>query len=762
MPLRFDNNIKFRNVPEQRIEEFNFTGGLITDAHETKLQPNQSPDLANVIFNDTGSIKTRNGYLRYNTDPVGAAADQSNTGASTGSIALDAVGDYVAQTYQASGTISVVQVDVYMAMQTSGQEQYVEAELWSTSGSAPSAILTNGQGQIKLVSGTSETAYNFRFRVPVANAAATTYAIVLKPYVRGSSQTVNQVNVYHRGSTYASGQVYTSTDSGLNWTGDSAKDLRFVVYAGGDTGGTGLIRYYNSTGVQQLLAKFGTSLYRGNDVSGAMTTLTMGSGISFTAANFLDWTIVNDVLLVVDGEHYIQKYGGSTNANYTTGTISVTNGDATVTGSGTSWATTTNAEVGEYIKLPDGKWYKIASIASNTSLEIEITDANGGYQGSTLAGQTYTISPWGEVQGKLDTSTAPASLVRPQPSFIENHINRVWTLEGNTLRFSALDTSIPEENFNDWDTSNNAGQINIPAGKGDTGTGLYSLNGYLYIFQRNAIWEVFGSSPNNFELRNISNEVGMVDKRSLIEYDRYIIFFSGKDIYLFDGANLKNLTDGKVNNLITSWANTTSPVAVLWENKYVLSYTPSSGSTNSEALFYDITRDVFGKLEGVYASEWSVWDGGSDTNQIYFVSSNQGSIYRWDTGGHDDGYEIETRYSTPSLGFVSGMHDKAAKRFYLQQLALGDWNMTVTQYSDINAETTTGSNINLSPGDASLWDVSLWDTDVWSSEGSLITTRIAEFQGIAKYFRYKLAQSGYNEGIEVLGILATARLRRLQ
>lgn len=757
MALSFQQNIKFKNVPEAKIEEFNFIGGLVTDKHETKLQPNQSPDLANVIFNATGSIKTRNGYARYNGTPQGAAADQSNTGASSGSLTIDAPGEYVAQTFQASGAISTVQVDVYMSMNTSGQEQYVRAELWSISGGVPSEILTNGQGQIKLVSGTSETAYSYRFKVPTSISAATTYAIVLKPFIRGSTQTVNAVKVYHRGSTYANGSVFTSTDSGLNWAADTAKDLRFVVYAGGDTGGTGLLRYYTSTGIQQLLTKIGTSMYRGNDGTGALTAITLGSGVSLNASNFIDWTIANDTLLVVDDSNKIQKYRGSTNANYTTGTISVTNGDNTITGSGTTWNTSTNAEAGEYIKLPDGKWYKIVSIASNTSLDVELN-----YQGATLAGQTYSISPWGEVQGKLNSATTPSSLVTPTPKYIENHINRIWTLDGNTLRFSILDTSATEEHFNDWDTANNAGTIIIPSGKGDTGTGLYSLNNSLYIFQRRAIWRLYGNSPANFELRNVTNEVGMTDRRTLVEYNDILIFLSDLGVYMFDGSNLRNITDGIIGATLDTWANKTSCSATLWDNRYLISYTPSGGSHNAEALFFDLTREIWGKIKNVYANVWSTWNGGSDTGQIYFVSSNQGTVYRWDVGGHDDGYEITTEYDTPAMGYGGNANDKSAKKFYIQQLALGDWNMSVSDFLNLSSSADATSSINLSSGTGALWDVAEWDEFLWPDETTLLTNRIAEFQGIAKHFKFHLEQTGYDEGIEVLGLVSTARIRRLR
>jgi hypothetical protein len=757
VPTNFQQKLRFRNIPEERIDEFNFVGGLVTDVHETKLQQNQSSDMANVVFSDTQSIKTRNGYIRYNGSPVGAASDVSETGASTGSLAISATTDYVAQTFIPTGAISCVQIDVYLEMNTTGEEQYVRAELWSTSGGAPSAVLTNGVGQVKLITSDAETAISFRFKEPVSLSAATTYAVVIKPFVRGTTQTVNQVNVHHRGAVYADGNVYTSTDTGTNWTSDTAKDLKFNIYSGGDTANTGLIKFYSTTGIAQSIFKFGTALYRGNDGTGALTTLTMPSGVTFNSAAFLDYVVSNDTLLVIDRNNYIKKYRGSTNSNYTTGTLTTTNGSSTITGSGTTWGTSTNAETGEYIKLPDGKWYKIVSIASDTSLTIETT-----YQGGTLAGQTYVISPWGEIQGKINSALSPASLVRPQPDFIENHLNRIWTLEGNTLRFSVLDTSVTGEHFNDFDTSNNAGTIIIPSSKGDTGAGLYSLNGALYVFQRRAIWRIYGSSPANFELRNVTNEVGIIDRRTLVEWGDLLVFLSDRGIYLFDGSNLRNVSEDKINTSIATWANKTSCVATLWNNYYLLAYPSTGSSYNDEAIFFDLQNQVFGKIENVYASTFVAWNGGTDSGQIYFGSSNQGTIYRWDTGGNDDGYEIATRYQTPSLSFTAGMNDKAIKKFYIQQLSMGDYNMTVTQLTNISETETTGSNINLSPGSSSLWGVAQWGVDEWSSEGSMITTRVAEFQGLAKYFKFRIDQEGYDEGIEVLGINLTARMRRLQ
>jgi hypothetical protein len=72
-------------------------------------------------------------------------------------------------------------------------------------------------------------------------------------------------------------------------------------------------------------------------------------------------------------------------ADYTTGTISLTNGSATVTGSGTTF---TSEMVGRYLKSNnEGIWYKILSFTSATSITLDRT-----YQGATASNLSYTIA----------------------------------------------------------------------------------------------------------------------------------------------------------------------------------------------------------------------------------------------------------------------------------------------------------------------------------------------------------------------------------
>lgn len=71
---------------------------------------------------------------------------------------------------------------------------------------------------------------------------------------------------------------------------------------------------------------------------------------------------------------------------YRAGTVSVTNGSATVTGSGTSFVA--SVVEGEGFLGPDGRVYEIAAVVSATQLTLA-----AAYTGSTASGQGYAILP---------------------------------------------------------------------------------------------------------------------------------------------------------------------------------------------------------------------------------------------------------------------------------------------------------------------------------------------------------------------------------
>ncbi|WP_193385816.1 pyocin knob domain-containing protein [Pseudomonas soli] len=71
---------------------------------------------------------------------------------------------------------------------------------------------------------------------------------------------------------------------------------------------------------------------------------------------------------------------------YRTGTVAITSGQTTVTGTGTNFSL--NARVGDAFQGPDGRWYEVANIASATVLSIL-----PAYLGTTVTAGSYGLAP---------------------------------------------------------------------------------------------------------------------------------------------------------------------------------------------------------------------------------------------------------------------------------------------------------------------------------------------------------------------------------
>ncbi|MGE8150901.1 hypothetical protein ACQKP5_06570 [Pseudomonas vancouverensis] len=87
---------------------------------------------------------------------------------------------------------------------------------------------------------------------------------------------------------------------------------------------------------------------------------------------------------------------------YRAGTVSVTQNSATVIGSGTAFVA--NGRVGDAFRGPDGSWYEVSNIASDTAMSII-----PAYQGASNASGAYALAP---MQGYVkDSADALRGLV---------------------------------------------------------------------------------------------------------------------------------------------------------------------------------------------------------------------------------------------------------------------------------------------------------------------------------------------------------------
>lgn len=90
---------------------------------------------------------------------------------------------------------------------------------------------------------------------------------------------------------------------------------------------------------------------------------------------------------------------------YKTGTVSVTPGSNAVLGAGTSFIA--NSRVGDAFRGPDGEWYEVTNIASDTALSIAPS-----YQGAAVTVGGYSLAPMqGYVKDSADALRAATQVI---------------------------------------------------------------------------------------------------------------------------------------------------------------------------------------------------------------------------------------------------------------------------------------------------------------------------------------------------------------
>lgn len=106
--------------------------------------------------------------------------------------------------------------------------------------------------------------------------------------------------------------------------------------------------------------------------------------------------------------------------------------------------------------------------------------------------------------------------------------------EPNTIYYSNLGSP---------DASDAENFFQVKATFGDVVTGLFNFQDALLIFKQNSIFELRGSNPDVFSVREVSTEYGCLNNRGICQFENRIWFVDKKGIIEYDGANVKMVSE---------------------------------------------------------------------------------------------------------------------------------------------------------------------------------------------------------------------------
>tara|TARA_Y100001972_G_scaffold6104_1_gene6611 strand:+ start:3984 stop:5780 length:1797 start_codon:yes stop_codon:yes gene_type:complete len=436
-------------------------------------------------------------------------------------------------------------------------------------------------------------------------------------------------------------------------------------------------------------SKYGSSqVSGGNQLEGifryAKGVVACASSNIFYSADGNSWTQVNK-------DTYQTK----------TGTVAVTSGAATITGSGTAF--TSEFAVGDDI-LINGEQFLVLSIATDTSMTADgnfassassqaikkngatISQLNSGSaisRGSQSLCE-FTVYESNKQFGKLyiaDGVNKVAELVieitdAGVHTFSFKELNRssptdpsLVTIFGERLVVAgqssnpqqvAYSTRLTPENF----TGASAGTVDV----GDQIVGIKSFRNKLIVFCKNSIYQL-SNLDSTAVLSSVTKNIGCVSGKTIQEIGGDLIFLAPDGLRTIAGtARIDDIELGSISRKILPvfrddiFPNlstiTFSSMVIREKSQYRLFYF-KNGTADLQQ------KGILGTFkissQGVPLYEWSQTTGiparithsgfDEDDNEVHYHATTDGRVYNHDDGTSFDGSNIPCEYKTPDLDY---------------------------------------------------------------------------------------------------------------
>ena len=427
------------------------------------------------------------------------------------------------------------------------------------------------------------------------------------------------------------------------------------------------------------------------------------SGLSTDAihgiTNYANGVVVaqsDDLYFSTTGTSYVQINKDTFTVG--TGTVSISSGSPTVTGTSTTF--TTSFIVGDDIKI-DSKFYKVLSITSDTVLTLDINADTP----NTQNGLAYSIG--GIASGSLAAATTIPRTNQTNIQFTnfeshgvngtlyfvdgKNKIGEFFIDNNDKYHFEELTRSSPvgcslieryaERIIVSGQASNpslvyystrlkpydfegaSAGFVDV----GDIVVGIKVFRNSLIIFCKNSIYELTNLDSTPI-IKSVTKNIGCVSGNSIQEIGGDLIFLAPDGLRTVAGtARIDDVEIGSIsrkilpliNNLLTNIQQFTISSMVIRERSQYRLFYHKSGQGQSGQL--GIIGTFKFDSNGVPAFEWSEAKGmdlkfcASELNpqnqEVKFGANENGYIYEIDKGNNFDGANINARFQTPDMDY---------------------------------------------------------------------------------------------------------------
>lgn len=303
--------------------------------------------------------------------------------------------------------------------------------------------------------------------------------------------------------------------------------------------------------------------------------------------------------------------------------------------------------------------------------------ASGTFRYSIMMNSTQKLYWDG---GVATTALAISDTNLPFTKLFSVHKGRVYALAANDISFCALNL------ITDWTTVNDAGSIDVTRSVGN-GTAIHTFNDHVIVWSENSMHELFGTGPLNYELKDITNDIGCVDNKTVVEVTGRLFWLDYTGVYIYTGGQPLKISD-PVDKWIKgiNWSYKNLCCAGNKGDKMYLSVPYNSTQLNT-ILTYDTYKETWNVQSGNFKYYTNVG------NTLYGAQSTTLNIWNMESTsqtGNDNSTAIPWSFETKAYNGNIG-HKKTISKMYVVHEGSSAGTMNISYTS--NAMSTTYSSL---------------------------------------------------------------------
>lgn len=350
----------------------------------------------------------------------------------------------------------------------------------------------------------------------------------------------------------------------------------------------------------------------------------------------------------------------------------------------------------------DGNTWKYWDTASTAYINVStsLTSTGKGEFAEFATGTAlYTLYLNGTDRLRWDgTTSVPTSLTTncPASNLVTTHSGRIYVAKDKTLSFSALQKST------DWTTANDSGAITVTNAQGNL-TAVIEYANHIVAFTETSMHELYGTGPANYQLQNLTDEIGCIANRTVQEVKGLLLWLGYNGIFKYTGG-----IPSKISNPVKRWIDginytyKTGACAGVMEDKYYISIPYGTSATgNNTLLVYDTLRNSWMVEDSTVIAFVNI------ANVLYGLQSN-GQIRNMKTGTLDGASDISWSFITKCFNDNSIENKKVLK------------DLTVV----FSRSSTSTMNLSFSTGASSTSFTTLATSSDFSSTGLETVARL--------------------------------------